>query len=121
MAIFFTLLHFFLFHTEKKVLQSKLRKASGSGKSVDFNKSASSRKDMSTSTEDLGNFALFLLVLFFLINPCLYKISYGINQQVFLYRTSQLKYKCLISQPNLFLCCNKMLAWCALQSYDFQF
>ncbi|KAJ0092735.1 hypothetical protein Patl1_25803 [Pistacia atlantica] len=38
---------------EKKVLQSKLRKASGSGKSIDLNKNSTSRKDMSTSTEDL--------------------------------------------------------------------
>ncbi|GAV64572.1 hypothetical protein CFOL_v3_08090 [Cephalotus follicularis] len=38
---------------EKKLLQSKLRKASTSGKSVDI--SPTSRKDMSTSTEDLEN------------------------------------------------------------------
>ncbi|WCJ24167.1 BLISTER [Euphorbia peplus] len=39
---------------EKKLLQSKLRKASESGISTtDLNKSASSKKDISTSTEDL--------------------------------------------------------------------
>ncbi|KAK3187749.1 hypothetical protein Dsin_027310 [Dipteronia sinensis] len=38
---------------EKKVLQSKVRKASGSMKSIDINKNPSSRKDVSTSTEDL--------------------------------------------------------------------
>lgn len=38
---------------EKKLLQSKLRKASASGKSIDISQSASSKKDMSTSTEDL--------------------------------------------------------------------
>lgn len=47
---------FFLFiYTEKKVLQSKLRKASASGKSIDVIKTPASKKDMSTSTEDLGN------------------------------------------------------------------
>ncbi|OMO97939.1 hypothetical protein CCACVL1_04408 [Corchorus capsularis] len=40
---------------EKKVLQSKLRKASVSGKSVDVVKSSASKKDMSTSTEDLAS------------------------------------------------------------------
>ncbi|WRX22154.1 hypothetical protein QQP08_014641 [Theobroma cacao] len=40
---------------EKKVLQSKLRKASASGKSIDVIKTPASKKDMSTSTEDLGN------------------------------------------------------------------
>ncbi|KAK8980520.1 hypothetical protein V6N11_081986 [Hibiscus sabdariffa] len=38
---------------EKKVLQSKLRKASASGKSIDVTKNPASKKDMSTSTEDL--------------------------------------------------------------------
>lgn len=38
---------------EKKLLQHKLRKASGSGNSVDVIKSSNSRKDVSTSTEDL--------------------------------------------------------------------
>ncbi|KAI9194593.1 hypothetical protein LWI28_007424 [Acer negundo] len=38
---------------EKKVLQSKVRKTSGSMKSIDVNKNPSSRKDVSTSTEDL--------------------------------------------------------------------
>ncbi|XP_021897004.1 protein BLISTER isoform X2 [Carica papaya] len=38
---------------EKKVLQSKLRKASTNNKSVDVNQSPTSRKDISTSTEDL--------------------------------------------------------------------
>lgn len=37
---------------EKKLLQSKLRKAS-SGKSVDFNKTSTTKTDVSTSTEDL--------------------------------------------------------------------
>ncbi|KAB2014299.1 hypothetical protein ES319_D09G215600v1 [Gossypium barbadense] len=39
---------------EKKVLQSKLRKASGSGQSIDVIKNPASKKDMSTSTENLG-------------------------------------------------------------------
>ncbi|XP_027118949.1 protein BLISTER isoform X2 [Coffea arabica] len=39
---------------EKKLLQSKLRKASGSGKAVEVSKSPTSKKDVSTSTEDLG-------------------------------------------------------------------
>ncbi|KAE8694864.1 hypothetical protein F3Y22_tig00110769pilonHSYRG00030 [Hibiscus syriacus] len=38
---------------EKKVLQSKLRKTSASGKSIDVTKNPASKKDMSTSTEDL--------------------------------------------------------------------
>ncbi|CDO99382.1 unnamed protein product [Coffea canephora] len=38
---------------EKKLLQSKLRKASGSGKAVEVSKSPTSKKDVSTSTEDL--------------------------------------------------------------------
>ncbi|XP_044499714.1 protein BLISTER-like [Mangifera indica] len=41
------------FQEEKKLLQSKLRKASSSGKSIDLNKNSTSRKDISTSTEDL--------------------------------------------------------------------
>ena len=44
--------HFY--DTEKKLLQSKLRKASASGKSFDINQSAGNKMDMSTSTEDLG-------------------------------------------------------------------
>ncbi|CAA3009246.1 BLISTER-like isoform X1 [Olea europaea subsp. europaea] len=40
---------------EKKLLQSKLRKVSASGKSVDFKKSPSNTKDVSTSTEDLAD------------------------------------------------------------------
>ncbi|XVF29230.1 hypothetical protein REPUB_Repub15cG0103100 [Reevesia pubescens] len=40
---------------EKKVLQSKLRKASASGKSIDVIKNPASKKDMSTSTEDLAS------------------------------------------------------------------
>ncbi|GLT47523.1 hypothetical protein SLA2020_212150 [Shorea laevis] len=40
---------------EKKVLQSKVWNASSGGKSIDITKSASSRKDMSTSTEDLAD------------------------------------------------------------------
>ncbi|GKV35321.1 hypothetical protein SLEP1_g43612 [Rubroshorea leprosula] len=40
---------------EKKVLQSKVWNASSSGKSIDITKSAASRKDMSTSTEDLAD------------------------------------------------------------------
>ncbi|KAF8388321.1 hypothetical protein HHK36_026987 [Tetracentron sinense] len=39
---------------EKKILQSKLRKASASGKSIDVSKTPSNTKDVSTSTEDLG-------------------------------------------------------------------
>ncbi|XP_021593529.1 protein BLISTER isoform X2 [Manihot esculenta] len=38
---------------EKKLLQSKLRKASASGKSIDVSKSHSNKRDMSTTTEDL--------------------------------------------------------------------
>ncbi|XP_057772167.1 protein BLISTER [Salvia miltiorrhiza] len=38
---------------EKKLLQSKLRKASSSGKSSDFNKTSTTKTDVSTSTEDL--------------------------------------------------------------------
>ncbi|XVE81487.1 hypothetical protein DITRI_Ditri15bG0068400 [Diplodiscus trichospermus] len=38
---------------EKKVLQSKLRKASGGGKSIDVINNPVSKKDISTSTEDL--------------------------------------------------------------------
>ncbi|KAL8479764.1 hypothetical protein ACS0TY_026630 [Phlomoides rotata] len=38
---------------EKKLLQSKLRKASSNGKSMDLNKTSYTRKDVSTSTEDL--------------------------------------------------------------------
>ncbi|KAJ7979745.1 BLISTER protein [Quillaja saponaria] len=40
---------------EKKLLQSKLRKASGSGKSIDMMKSPTNKKDVSTSTEDIEN------------------------------------------------------------------
>ena len=43
-----------LFNSEKKVLQSKLRKASASGKSIDVIRNPARKKDMSTSTEDLG-------------------------------------------------------------------
>lgn len=44
-----------MFGTEKKLLQSKLRKASAGRVSGDLSKSvASSRKDISTSTDDLG-------------------------------------------------------------------
>ncbi|KAL5707832.1 hypothetical protein ACHQM5_018689 [Ranunculus cassubicifolius] len=39
---------------EKKLLQNKLRKASGSGKSIEAIKPPSSVKNVSTSTEDLG-------------------------------------------------------------------
>ncbi|XP_009631442.1 protein BLISTER-like isoform X2 [Nicotiana tomentosiformis] len=38
---------------EKKLLQAKLRKASGSGKSLDVSRSMPSKRDVSTSTEDL--------------------------------------------------------------------
>ncbi|PON36106.1 BLISTER [Parasponia andersonii] len=40
---------------EKKLLQSKLRKASTSGKSIDVTKSITHKKDVSTSTEDLAD------------------------------------------------------------------
>ncbi|XP_062106349.1 protein BLISTER-like isoform X1 [Humulus lupulus] len=40
---------------EKKLLQSKLRKASTGGKSVDVTQSSTHKKDESTSTEDLEN------------------------------------------------------------------
>ncbi|XP_015887575.3 protein BLISTER [Ziziphus jujuba] len=40
---------------EKKLLQSKLRKAAASGKAIDVEKSATDKKDVSTSTEDLAN------------------------------------------------------------------
>ncbi|GLT81493.1 hypothetical protein SLA2020_528750 [Shorea laevis] len=43
---------------EKKVLQSKLRKASLGGKPIDISKSPASRKDVSTSTEDLDTDAI---------------------------------------------------------------
>lgn len=39
---------------EKKLLQSKLRKASGSEKVNDTRKTDSNKKDASTLTEDLG-------------------------------------------------------------------
>lgn len=55
--------HFNLYYTEKKLLQSKLWKASSSGKSIDLNKNSTSRKDISTSTEDLGNGCLVFLFL----------------------------------------------------------
>ncbi|PPD72186.1 hypothetical protein GOBAR_DD30923 [Gossypium barbadense] len=48
---------------EKKVLQSKLRKASGSGQSIDVIKNPASKKDMSTSTENLGNGATFPIAI----------------------------------------------------------
>ncbi|KAK9291750.1 hypothetical protein L1049_019700 [Liquidambar formosana] len=38
---------------EKKLLQSKIRKASASGKSIDVSRSPTSKKDVSTCTEDL--------------------------------------------------------------------
>ncbi|EEF44322.1 conserved hypothetical protein [Ricinus communis] len=41
------------YDTEKKLLQSKLRKASASGKSLDISQNSGNKKDMSTSTEDL--------------------------------------------------------------------
>lgn len=47
---------------EKKLLQSKLRGDSSSGKSVDFNKTSITKTDVSTSTEDLG-MAIFILGL----------------------------------------------------------
>lgn len=53
--------------TEKKLLQKKLRNASANGKSLDVSKSPI-RKDVSTSTEDLG------MDVFFLI--CIYKSLY---------------------------------------------
>ncbi|XP_062108042.1 protein BLISTER-like isoform X1 [Humulus lupulus] len=40
---------------EKKLLQSKLRKASTGGKSIDVTQSSTHKKDESTSTEDLEN------------------------------------------------------------------
>lgn len=54
---------FILFHctdTEKKMLLSKVRKASGIGKSIE---SQTSKRDISTSTEDLGLFASVWLLL----------------------------------------------------------
>ncbi|XP_048235749.1 protein BLISTER isoform X4 [Ricinus communis] len=42
---------------EKKLLQSKLRKASASGKSLDISQNSGNKKDMSTSTEDLDGLA----------------------------------------------------------------
>ena len=41
-------------NTEKKLLQKKVRKASANGKSIDASKSPTDRKDVSTSTDDLG-------------------------------------------------------------------
>lgn len=46
--------HCHSFGTEKKVLLSKLRKASSSGKAIDVPKNTTNNKDVSTSTEDLG-------------------------------------------------------------------
>lgn len=40
---------------EKKLLQVKLRKASASGRSVDIKETSTNKKEMSTSTEDLGS------------------------------------------------------------------
>ncbi|KAJ4841157.1 hypothetical protein Tsubulata_016920 [Turnera subulata] len=39
---------------EKKLLQSKLRKASGTAKSIDISRSPTDKKDVSTTTDDLG-------------------------------------------------------------------
>lgn len=47
--------------TEKKLLQSKLRKASTSAKSIDISISPLIKRDMSTSTEDLGKINLWQL------------------------------------------------------------
>lgn len=41
-------------YPEKKVLQAKWRKASASGKLVDTSKNTTNKKDISTSTDDLG-------------------------------------------------------------------
>lgn len=49
--------------TEKKLLQSKLRKAAASGKAIDVKKSATDKKDVSTSTEDLGKNDNFWILL----------------------------------------------------------
>lgn len=40
---------------EKKVLQTMVQKASSGGKSTDLSKNSTSRKNVSTSTEGLGN------------------------------------------------------------------
>ena len=55
----FAVYMFYMFDSEKKVLQSKLRKTSASGKSIDVIKNPASKKDISTSTEDLGNGVAF--------------------------------------------------------------
>ena len=48
------LYYFCLPYAEKKLLQKKVRNASANGKSIDVSKSPPNRKDVSTSTEDLG-------------------------------------------------------------------
>lgn len=57
----FTRCHFFSFFfidlrspTEKKMLQSMLRKASAIGKTLEVSKSPNNKKNASISTEDLG-------------------------------------------------------------------
>lgn len=65
---YFALFHSHLYHAEKKMMQSKLRKASGSGKSIDFGKTAASTVNASTSTEDLGNYCAFFFPLVICIN-----------------------------------------------------
>lgn len=49
--------------TEKKLLLSKVRKASGTGKSIE---SQTSKRDVCTSTEDLGLFASVWLLIYLL-------------------------------------------------------
>ena len=47
--------------TEKKLLQSKLRKASTSIKPIDFSNTSLNKRDTSTSTEDLGKITFLSL------------------------------------------------------------
>lgn len=52
----------YLSGTEKKLLQSMLRKASTNEKKADVSKSTAKKKDVFTSTEDLGKQILFCCV-----------------------------------------------------------
>lgn len=78
---------FFLCHctdTEKKMLLSKLRKASGIGKSIE---SQTSKRDVSTSTEDLGLFASISSItlsalVFFMVFQFIYAVYLVSIEQV---------------------------------------
>jgi hypothetical protein len=51
--------HWYLSGTEKKLLQSMLRKASTNEGKADVSKSTTNKKDVFTSTEDLGNYFVY--------------------------------------------------------------